>query len=444
MIIRFSLIALVVGLLFIGCGGDDDNSTGPNDTNQTPAVPSNPSPATGATAQTTTPTLNWQCSDPDTDPLEYDVFFGTAQTPPLVSTDQSASSYTPGTLQNDLTYYWKVVASDNHGHDTPGPIWSFSTGAGAGLNTIVYGGYHAGGIKLIEPDGSNHRILVPGDSVLTPKWSPDKSKIAFIRKGAYGSPGDYLIVVDTAGNVDTLASGLQRIGFGGAPWSPDGSSIVFEGYLSNEYRIYVVSVTGGSATQVLSSAVEASFLTNTEIVCAYAPSGEIDSTIIVSITTSGTGLDSLAWSPAGKYFLPRVSHQRGKIGFAFIAEGGNSDYNNEVWIMNTDGSSKQNVRPAGSFDGSLEEIAFRYDDAKFLLVPNTDDPTMIWVVDIASQTSASIPGVNCLGEYDAAAWSGSSDQIAFVIRETGGIAVVNEDGTGYLTIVDSLARAVDW
>lgn len=310
--------------------------------------------------------------------------------------------------------------------------------------TIAYGGYFSGGIVLIESDGTNEHILVPGDSVFAPKWSPDKSRIVFIKTGASGGPGDYLLVADTAGKVDTLASGMQRLGFGEAPWSPDGSSIAFQGYLSNEYRVYVVSVTGGSPTQVLSPAIEASFLTNTEIVCAYAPSGNIDSTIIVRITTSGTGLDSLAWSPAGKYFRPRVSRQKDKIAYAFLAEGGNWDFNNEVWIMDTDGSGKQNIVNAGSIDGFIRGMEFRFDDAKLLCIPDRDDSTTIWVVDIVSKVATSIPGVLCDESSNSAAWSRSANQVAFVIRESGGIAVVNEDGTGYLKIVDSLARGVDW
>ncbi len=32
-------------------------------------------------------------------------------------------SYHPNTI-----YYWKIVAKDNHGNETPGPIWNFTTG----------------------------------------------------------------------------------------------------------------------------------------------------------------------------------------------------------------------------------------------------------------------------------------------------------------------------
>ncbi|MFC2142027.1 hypothetical protein ACFLR7_03735, partial [Acidobacteriota bacterium] len=55
----------------------------------------------------------------------YDVYFGTSSPPPFV-TNVSSSSYDPGYLDYDTTYYWKVVAKNVCG-ETSGPEWSFST-----------------------------------------------------------------------------------------------------------------------------------------------------------------------------------------------------------------------------------------------------------------------------------------------------------------------------
>lgn len=95
--------------------------------NQPPSQPSNPNPADGATNVSTTPTLSWTCTDPDGDTLTYDIYFGTSSTPPLVASNHTSSSYNPGTLQYNTTYYWKVVAKDGKGGETAGPIWSFTT-----------------------------------------------------------------------------------------------------------------------------------------------------------------------------------------------------------------------------------------------------------------------------------------------------------------------------
>jgi hypothetical protein len=73
-------------------------------------------------------TLEWQeASDPDGDLVVYDVYFGIDVDPAaVVSSDQSATSYTP-TLEANTTYYWKIVAKDDKGSTSESAIWSFTT-----------------------------------------------------------------------------------------------------------------------------------------------------------------------------------------------------------------------------------------------------------------------------------------------------------------------------
>ncbi len=97
--------------------------------NNPPSQPANPGPSNGALNQPVNSTLNWICSDPNGDPLTYDVYFGTANNPPLASGNQTGTSYNPGALDNNTTYYWKIVAKDNQGATTAGPVWNFSTEA---------------------------------------------------------------------------------------------------------------------------------------------------------------------------------------------------------------------------------------------------------------------------------------------------------------------------
>jgi len=59
-------------------------------------------------------------------PSTYDVYFGTSSNPPLVSDNQTATSYTP-TLAAGTTYYWKVVASNSLGDSPASSVWSFQT-----------------------------------------------------------------------------------------------------------------------------------------------------------------------------------------------------------------------------------------------------------------------------------------------------------------------------
>ncbi len=96
-------------------------------TNQPPNPPYNPSPANGTTNQPLGEYLSWSCTDPEGDPLTYDIYFGTEAIPPIVSTGQTNTNYFPGTLLYGTTYFWNIVAHDNHGNTTIGPVWSFTT-----------------------------------------------------------------------------------------------------------------------------------------------------------------------------------------------------------------------------------------------------------------------------------------------------------------------------
>ena len=95
--------------------------------NNPPNIPSNPSPSNSVTGQSITVDLSWSGGDPDSgDTVTYDVYFGTSTSPPFVTT-VSTTTYDPGTLDYDTHYYWKIVAKDNHGATTEGPVWDFTT-----------------------------------------------------------------------------------------------------------------------------------------------------------------------------------------------------------------------------------------------------------------------------------------------------------------------------
>jgi uncharacterized protein (TIGR02145 family) len=97
------------------------------DANLPPDVPSDPSPPDGSINQPINTTLSWTCSDPENDPLTYDVYFGPGTPPELVSTGQSQANYNPGMLDENTTYYWKIVALDGQGNSSDSLVWSFTT-----------------------------------------------------------------------------------------------------------------------------------------------------------------------------------------------------------------------------------------------------------------------------------------------------------------------------
>ncbi len=101
------------------------------DINNPPLEPSNPSPADGLTdlALSNSLYLGWECSDPENDLLGYDLYYGTANPPALLAENITATNYQILDLAPSTTYYWQIIARDDHGNSTEGAIWSFTTKA---------------------------------------------------------------------------------------------------------------------------------------------------------------------------------------------------------------------------------------------------------------------------------------------------------------------------
>jgi len=96
-------------------------------TNTAPDYPSNPNPADYQTDVSLSTHLQWACTDPDFDPITYDVYLGTDFGPPLVESNVSTAAYTPIQLIPNTTYYWYIIAKDDHGNETTGTTWQFTT-----------------------------------------------------------------------------------------------------------------------------------------------------------------------------------------------------------------------------------------------------------------------------------------------------------------------------
>jgi formylglycine-generating enzyme required for sulfatase activity len=97
------------------------------DLENSPNPPTNPLPSDNASSISVNTDLSWDCTDPDDDPLTYDVYFGTSSNPLLVNSGQSSTTYDPGTLNGETTYFWMIVANDNNTNSTTGDIWQFTT-----------------------------------------------------------------------------------------------------------------------------------------------------------------------------------------------------------------------------------------------------------------------------------------------------------------------------
>jgi PKD repeat protein len=143
--------------------------------NSPPDEPTDPYPADGETDIPINLTLTWNCSDPDNDPLTYDIYFGNTSTPVLVAANHTNSSWELVMLEQRTRYYWQIVAWDDKGASTSGPLWDFiSTGPPnnkpyapviTGPNLVQINVDYTYIFQSSDPDGDDIRYIVTwGDS----------------------------------------------------------------------------------------------------------------------------------------------------------------------------------------------------------------------------------------------------------------------------------------
>ena len=95
--------------------------------NYPPNTPSNPYPADGATYVDPDDDLSWTGGDPNpSDIVTYDIYFGTSSSPPKIVSNQSGTTYNPGTMDYNTQYFWKIVAWDDENASAEGSIWDFT------------------------------------------------------------------------------------------------------------------------------------------------------------------------------------------------------------------------------------------------------------------------------------------------------------------------------
>ncbi|MHC4739837.1 MAG: hypothetical protein ACYS9Y_13105, partial [Planctomycetota bacterium] len=87
-----------------------------------PAQASNPSPANSATDVSISADLSWTAGSGAT---SHDVYFGTTS-PGTFQGNQTATTFEPGTMANDTTYYWRIDEVNAAG-TTTGNVWNFTT-----------------------------------------------------------------------------------------------------------------------------------------------------------------------------------------------------------------------------------------------------------------------------------------------------------------------------
>ncbi|UCE65150.1 MAG: PD40 domain-containing protein [Candidatus Zixiibacteriota bacterium] len=323
-----------------------------------PDVPSAPSPADGDALDSVSIELSWTCSDPDGDPLSYDIYLDTSSTPEVLVATVDTTVYTPVGLHYNFTYYWQVVATDTTGLETEGPIWSFSFGADMITPSC----------SLIAPNGGEFWYVDTDHDI---EWeASDDDSIAFVELEYSLDAGDSWVRVDSLeGNPqvyswtipdsiystrclirmschdsgDNVTSDTSDAIF--TVW-PQGGLIAFTSDRDGQNNLFTMWADGSHQRKITDGAegdYDASWSPDCSKIAFASYSGGIQDIYImnsdgsdpVNISNNATSHDNRPfWSPNGD-----------KIAFSSYRTG-----NWEVYIMNPDGSEQYNLTVNGAAD----------------------------------------------------------------------------------------------
>jgi|GEM_PF-2598490 len=188
---------------------------------QVPRSPSDPYPYNGEIDVDLMPTFTWSCSDPQEDPLTYNIYLGLGSASELLAEGVIDTFYISRTalLPGNL-YRWKVVARDDENNINESPEWEFTTltrNYGPPLHDILFidqansaatadtPGEHPIYVRNV---GQNLLIDDPGYSVL---WEPGGTAETSLL--AFNDRSDNTVVLLGAGGVvdETYDNAVQDI-----------------------------------------------------------------------------------------------------------------------------------------------------------------------------------------------------------------------------------------
>jgi hypothetical protein len=168
--------------------------------NSPPYSPSDPDPPDGSIDVDIDADLSWNCGDPDEgDTVVYDVFLDYKK----VADDISETTFDPGSLDYETTYYWSIIAKDNHGASTWGPGWYFTTELAPNYppGAPVIQGPSSGDpgteyeyiFNAVDPDGDNVKYHIDWGDETSDETGLNPSGTDVIAPHSWSKSGNYVI-----------------------------------------------------------------------------------------------------------------------------------------------------------------------------------------------------------------------------------------------------------
>jgi Tol biopolymer transport system component len=282
--------------------------------------------------------------------------------------------------------------------------------------------------------------------VLTPVWSPDGRRIAYLSQ----RPGKEIYTEIYVVNAD--GRGQRRLArdvtfFATPAWSPDGRTLAFEGVRDGTTGVYSVNADGSGKRRLARVGAAPAWSPGGEKIAFFSASTlylmNADGSEHQALTKKIVGRNrSLAWSPAG-----------GEL--AFLRGQGCNDFAFNLYVVRSDGSGLRNLTstlgpsqwgPSTCHNGRFPaaDPVWSPDGRKLAFVrPNASLGDPIYVVN------ADGSGLRRLTQSPALdadpAWSPDGHKLAFVRKgdDNSEIYVMNADGSGQRNLTRNPAFDAD-
>jgi YVTN family beta-propeller protein len=266
-------------------------------------------------------------------------------------------------------------------------------------------------IYLMEADGTHQtRLTYTTAENRAPFWSPDGRKILFV-SDRDGNKEVYRMNADGSEQRNLTRSAGDDFS---PSWSPNGQWITYVSKRDGQREIYRMDPEGGRQSRLTSAGDN--WNPNWSPILSGGPCGS-------------ENRPPMPPDPAQLLAKPE-SCLRQKV--AFVS---NRDGNNEIYLMNADGTDQENLTKNSAEDGRGSH-SWSPDGSKIAWVTNRDGNWEIYVMNADGSKPVNVtrsPAEEGIGMF---VWSPDSRQIAFISTRDGNeeVYTVNSDGTGSLNL----------
>jgi dipeptidyl aminopeptidase/acylaminoacyl peptidase len=292
----------------------------------------------------------------------------------------------------------------------------------------------------------------PGDlncTISEAAWSPDGSRIAFVRGryGGYNESSSTFVYVAAAAGDD--ARRLARCGLCGEQygnqlaWSPDGKRIAFiRDATAGGQSLWVVEAEGGEPHRLAKCRTQCRDFQPT-----WSPNGRLVAFVratartprasgLFTVRSDGSGLTRIAsasghpdWSPDG----PRIVFDRSPDSIA---------------VVNADGSHPHTLS-AGAPGTGPGEASWSPDGRKLVFFTTPRRPggfvAEVWTMNSDGSGKQRLYHSGCcVDSWAPPIWSPDGRLIAFAADSAGGTFVLNADGTGLRRLSATTPYSLSW